>query len=53
MRYFDILSEKDIDPIIAEELLELKEDKVLMANIERNCLIGWLKVGSSYPLPFT
>ena len=27
MAHFDVLSEKDIDPIIAGELLELKENK--------------------------
>ena len=52
MAHFDVSSEEDIDPIIAGELLELNEDKVLMANIERNGLIGWLKVGSFYPLLF-
>ena len=52
MAHFDVLSEEDIDPIITGELFELKEDKVLMANIERNCLIEWLTVGSSYPLLF-
>jgi len=52
MAHFDVLSEEDIDLIIAGELLELKENKVSMANIERNGLIGWLKVGSSYPLLF-
>ena len=50
--HFDVLSEEDIDPIIAGELLELKENKALMANIERNGLIGWLSVGSFYPLLF-
>ena len=50
--YFDVLSEKDIDPITAAEILELKQEKVLIANIKRNGLIGWLKVGSSYPLLF-
>ena len=38
--HFDVLSEEDIDPIIAGELLELKEDKVSMANIEKDGLIG-------------
>ena len=52
MAHFDILSEEYIDPIIAGELLELKENKALMANIERNGLIGWLSVGSFYPLLF-
>ena len=49
MAHFDVLSEKDIDPIIAGELLELKENKALMVrvNIERNGLIGWLSVGHS------
>ena len=52
MAHFDVLSEEDIDPIIAGELLELKENKALMANIKRNGLIGWLSVGSFYPLVF-
>ena len=52
MAHFDVLSEEDIDPIIAGELLALKENKVSMANIERDDLIGWLKVGSSHPLLF-
>ena len=52
MAHFDVLSEEDIDPIIAGELLELKENKALMVNIERNGLIGWLSVGSLYPLLF-
>ena len=52
MAHFDVLSEENIDPIIAGELLELKENKALMANIERNGLIGWLSVGSYYPLLF-
>ena len=47
MAHFDVLSEKDIDSIIAGELLELKENKALMVNIERNGLIGWLSVGHS------
>ena len=51
MAHFDVLSEEDIDPIIAGELLELK-NKALMANIERNELIGWLSVGLFYPLLF-
>ena len=50
--HFDVLNEKDIDSIIAGELLELKENKALKANIERNGLIGWLSVGSFYPLLF-
>ena len=52
MAHFEVLNEEDIDVIIAGELLELKEDKVLVANIERNGLIGWLKVRSFYPLLF-
>ena len=40
MAHFDILSEEDSNPIIAGELLELKENKVPMANIERVDLIG-------------
>ena len=52
MAHFDVLNEKDINPIIAGELLKLKENKELMANIERNGLIGWLSVGSFYPLLF-
>ena len=52
MAHFEVLSEEDIDPVIAGELLELKENKALMANIERNGLIGWLSVGSLYPLLF-
>ena len=52
MAHFDSLSEEDIDPIIAGELLELKKNKVSMANIERDGLIGWLKVGSSHPFLF-
>ena len=44
MAHFDILSE-NIDPIIAGELFELKENKALIANIERNGLIKWLSVG--------
>ena len=50
MGHFDVLSEENIGPIIAGELLELKENKALMANIERKGLIGWLSVGSFYPL---
>ena len=52
MTDFDVLSKEDIDPMIAGELFELKENKALMANIERNGLIGWLSVGSFYPLLF-
>ena len=52
MAHFDVLSEKDIDPIIAGKLLELKDNKALIANIERNRLIGWLSVRSFYPLLF-
>ena len=52
MAHFDVLNEEDIDPIIAGELLELKENKALMGNIERNGLIGWLSVGSFHPLLF-
>ena len=52
MAHFDVSSEEDVDPIIAGELLELKENKALMKNIERNGLIGWLSVGSFYPLLF-
>ena len=52
MAHFEVLNEEDIDPVIAGELLELKENKALMANIERNRLIGWLSVGSLYPLLF-
>ena len=51
MAHFDVLSEEDIDPVIAE-LLEPKENKALMVNIERNGLIEWLSVGSLYPLLF-
>ena len=51
MAHFDVLSEKDIDPNIAVQLLELK-NKALMVNIKRNGLIGWLSVGSFYPLLF-
>jgi len=36
MAHFDVSSEEDIDSIIAGKLLELKESKVSMANIERN-----------------
>ena len=43
MAHFDILSEENIDLIIVGKLLELKENKALMANIERNGLIGWLR----------
>ena len=50
MAHFDVLSEEDIDPIIAGELLKLKENKTLMVNIERNGLIKWLSVESLYPL---
>ena len=52
MAHFDILSEEDIDRIVAGELFELKENKALMTNIERNGLIGWLSVGSFYLLLF-
>ena len=52
IKHFDVLSEEDIDPIIAGKLLELKENKALMANIERNGLIRWLSLGSFYPLLF-
>ena len=52
MAHFDVLSEEDIDPIIPGELLELKENKALMANIKKNGLIGWLNVGSFYLLLF-
>ena len=52
MAHFDILSEEDIDPIIGGELLELWENEALMANIERNGLMGWLSVESFYPLLF-
>ena len=52
MAHFDVLSEEDIDPIIAVELLELKENKALMAKIERNGLIRWLSIRLFYPLLF-
>ena len=52
MTHFDVLNEEDIDPIIAGELLKLKENKAVMANIERNGLIGWLSIASFYPLLF-
>ena len=52
MAHFHILSEEDIDPVIAGKLLELKKNKALVANIERNGLIGWLSIGSLYPLLF-
>ena len=52
MAHFDVLSEKDIDPIIAGELLKLKENKALMVNTEKNGLIEWLSVRSFYPLLF-
>ena len=52
MAHFDVLSENDIDPIIAGELLKLKENKALMVNTERNGLIEWLSVRSFYPLLF-
>ena len=52
MVHFDVLSEQDIDPIIAVELSELKENKVLMVRIKRERLIGWLKVKSSHSLLF-
>ena len=52
MARFDVLSEEDIDPAIAGEHLELKENKALMVNIERNGLIRWLSVGLLYPLLF-
>ena len=52
MAHFDVLSEEDIDPIITGELFELNENKALMANIERNGLIGWLSVGLFYTLLF-
>ena len=40
MAHFNVLNEEDIDSIIAGELFKLKENKALMANIERNGLIG-------------
>ena len=52
MEHFDVLSEENIDPIIAGELLELKENKAFMANIERNGLIRGLSIGLFYPLLF-
>ena len=52
MAHLDVLSEEDIDPIIGGELLELKENKALMANFKRNGLMGWLRVGLFYPLLF-
>ena len=52
MAHFDVLNEEDIDRIVAGELFELKENKTLMTNIERNGLIGWLSVGSFYLLLF-
>ena len=33
--HLDVLIEEDMDPIIAVELLKLKENKVLMSRIER------------------
>ena len=41
MAHFDIFN----DSIITGELLELKDNKALMVNIERNGLIGWLSIG--------
>ena len=41
---FDVLTEQDIDLIIAVELLKLKDNKILMGRIEKEGLIGWLKV---------
>ena len=52
MAHFDVLNEEDINSIIAGELLKLKENKALMANIERYDLIGWLSIGSFYSLLF-
>ena len=52
MAHFDVLSEEDIDTIIAVELFELKENKALMEKIEKNGLVGWLSVGVFYPLLF-
>ena len=47
---FDIKSKLDIDPIISEELIELKEIKQLMWIVKREGLIGWLNVESSHPI---
>ena len=52
MAHFEVLSEEDMDSVIAGELLELKKNKALMENNERNGLIGWLSVGSLYPFLF-
>ena len=52
MAHFGVLSEKDINSIIAGELLKLKENKALMVNIEINGLIERLSVRSFYPLLF-
>ena len=52
MVHFEVLGEENVDPIVAGELFELKKNKALMANIERNGLIGWLRVGSFYLLLF-
>ena len=43
MVYFDVLTEQGIDPIIAVELLELKEKQVLISWIEKEWLIGQVK----------
>ena len=47
--HVDVLSEQNI---VVVEFLELKENKVLMGTIEKERLIGWLKVKSSHPLLF-
>ena len=48
MVHFDVLIEQDTDPIIVVEHLKLKENKVLKGGIQRERLIGWLKVKSSH-----
>ena len=52
MLHVDVFSEQNIDSIIAVELLELKENKILMRRIETKGLIEWMKVKFSYPSLF-
>ena len=47
-----VLNQKNLVPIITVELLQLKENKVLMGSIETKRLIGWLKVKSAFHLLF-
>ena len=50
---FDVIGTENLDPEIAGELLELKENEVIMAELRRHGIRGWLKVQQLHPLLFS